>query len=360
MYKRLVYEKYSKRKLKTHMDNSISNNEEEIDELVSQTDLLTKPLSISIIIPVYNEAQNIPIIYKRIVEVFTSANQNYRDNFEILFVDDGSTDESFESCVKISDQDQHVRVVQFRRNFGKTAALQAGFSLSRGDYVVTIDGDMQEDPAEMFNLLDTIQQGFDLVSGWRKHRNDPLAKTIPSKIFNWVVSKLTGIPLHDFNCGFKAYRSEVIKEIKLYGELHRFIPVLAHQRGFRITEIPVKHQGRKFGNSKYGSKRLFKGYLDFIQVLFLSNFLQFPLRLFGAIGTILIILGFMILSYLTVLWFEGIRPIGDRPLMTLGVLLTLMGVQLFSTGLIGEILRKDNFKADDEYAIRKTVGFRSE
>lgn len=339
------------------MNSQITNNVEAISSTVSTTDSNLQTLAISIIIPIFNEAQNVPIIYHRIIDVMADANRSYQNSYEILFIDDGSTDNSFEICSEISNDDPRIRAVQFRRNFGKTAALQAGFSLSRGAYVVTIDGDMQEDPSEMFQLLDLLDQGFDMISGWRKIRHDPLSKTLPSKIFNWVVSKLTRIPLHDFNCGFKAYRSEVIKEIKLYGELHRFIPVLAFQRGFRISEVIVNHQKRKFGNSKFGLKRLFKGYLDFIQILFLANFLQFPLRLFGAIGTILVFLGILILFYLTILWFEGVRPIGDRPLMTLGVLLTLMGVQLFSTGLIGEILRKDNFKADEEYAIRKTAGF---
>jgi glycosyltransferase involved in cell wall biosynthesis len=339
------------------MSNLIPHEREEYFQIGSERKPVLPPLAISIIIPIYNEAQNIPLIYQRIVQVMTDAGQSYQDNYEILFIDDGSTDNSFEICSKISDNDPRIRAVQFRRNFGKTAALQAGFSLSQGKYIVTIDGDMQEDPADMFKLLDLLNNGFDMVSGWRKIRNDPLSKTVPSKIFNWAVSKLTRIPIHDFNCGFKAYRSEMIKEIKLYGELHRFIPVLADQRGFRITEIAVSHQRRKFGNSKFGAKRLFKGYLDFIQVLFMANFLRFPLRLFGAIGTILVLLGIIILLYLTILWFEGIRPIGDRPLMTLGVLLTLMGVQLFSTGLIGEILRKDNFKADEEYTIRKKAGF---
>ena len=341
------------------MNSQITNDVEANSITVSTTDSNLQPLAISIIIPILNEAQNVPIIYHRIIDVMADADRSYQSSYEILFIDDGSIDDSFAECLNISEKDPRIRVVQFRRNFGKTAALQAGFSLSRGAYVVTIDGDMQEDPADMFQFLDLIDQGFDMVSGWRKFRNDPLSKIVPSKIFNWVVSKLTGIPLHDFNCGFKAYRSEVIKEIKLYGELHRFIPILASQRGFRITEVAVNHQRRKFGNSKFGLKRLFKGYLDFVQVLFLANFLQFPLRLFGAIGTILVLLGILILLYLTILWFEGVRPIGDRPLMTLGVLLTLMGVQLFSTGLIGEILRKDNSKADEEYAIRKTAGFQN-
>jgi len=317
------------------------------------------PFAVSIIIPIFNEAQNIPIIYQRILQVMAEGGKCYQDNYEIIFIDDGSTDNSFEICLKIQEKDPRVRAVQFRRNFGKTAALQAGFSFSQGTYVVTIDCDMQEDPADIFLLLDRLDQGFDLVSGWRKNRKGPVSKIIPSIFFNWIVSIITRIPLHDFNCGFKAYRSIVIKEIKLYGELHRFIPVLAYQRGFKLCEVVVKHQLRKYGNSKFGANRLLRGYFDFIQVLFLANFLQYPLRLFGAIGTVIGFLGFLILAYLAALWFDGIRPIGDRPLMTLGVLLTLMGLQLFSTGLIGEILRNNNYKAEEEYAISKVVGFKN-
>jgi glycosyltransferase involved in cell wall biosynthesis len=324
--------------------------------VASGTQPVEQPLALSIIIPIFNEAPNIQLIYHRITQVMADAGRLCQDSFELFFIDDGSTDGSFEICLKIQQTDPRIRAVQFRRNFGKTAALQAGFSLSRGVYVVTIDADMQEDPADMFQLLDLLDQGFDLVSAWRKIRHDPISKTLPSKLFNWVVSMITSIKLHDFNCGFKAYRSEVIKEVKLYGELHRFIPVLAYQRGFKITEVVVKHQPRKYGNSKFGPKRLLRGYLDFIQVLFLTSYLQHPLRFFGTIGTILGFLGILILLYLTVLWFEGIRPIGDRPLMTLGVLLILMGLQIISTGLIGEILRNYNFKANEEYAIRKTAG----
>jgi glycosyltransferase involved in cell wall biosynthesis len=339
------------------MNDFISLESKELQRKMLENKSALPVLELSIVIPVFNEAQNIPLIYQRIVEVMSTTDKTYGESYEVIFVDDGSTDNSFEICVNICDNDQRIKAVQFRRNFGKTAALQAGFSRSLGRYVVSIDADMQEDPADISKLLGLMQEGFDMVSGWRKNRHDPLSKTMPSKFFNWVVSKLTKIPIHDFNCGFKAYRSEVIKEIRLYGELHRFIPVLAYQRGFKIAEFEVSHQRRKFGNSKFGTKRLFKGYLDFIQVLFLANYLQFPLRLFGAVGTILVFLGILILSYLTILWFDGVRPIGDRPLMTLGVLLTLMGVQLFSTGLIGEILRKYNFRPDDEYAIRKTAGF---
>jgi glycosyltransferase involved in cell wall biosynthesis len=338
------------------MGSAISVKKEENMGIVSEPEPV-QPVALSIVIPIYNEAQNITVIYQRICKIMNEEGKAFRDSYEILFIDDGSTDGSYGICVNIQEKDPRVRVIQFRRNFGKTAALQAGFSFSSGSYIVSIDCDMQEDPADMFNLLSLLNNGYDMVCGWRKERHDPLSKIIPSRLFNWAVAGITGIRLHDFNCGFKAYRSEVIKEIKLYGELHRFIPVLAFQRGFKVTELPVRHQGRQFGRSKFGAKRLIKGYLDFIQVLFLTNFIKYPLRLFGAIGTILSMIGILILIYLTILWFDGIRPIGDRPLMTLGVLLTLMGVQLFSIGFIGEIMRDNYYRAEEEYAISKTAGF---
>ena len=303
----------------------------------------------------YNEAESIPMLYTGITEVLASAPPPYRQAYEVILVDDGSTDGTFQVCADIQRRDPRVCVVQLRRNFGKTAALHAGFTICRGRYVITIDADMQEDPSDIFLLLSQLEAGYDLVSGWREQRHDPLAKRLPSLVFNKVVSCMTGISLHDFNCGFKAYRREVTAELRLYGELHRFIPVLAHQKGFRVTEVPVHHQRRRFGKSKFGTARLNKGYLDFIQVLFLTMYLQRPFRLFGTIGTLFCALGTLSLSYLTVLWFLGNRPIGNRPLLMLGVLLVLIGLQFLSTGLIGEMLRNLAYHPGDEYIIRRIL-----
>lgn len=314
------------------------------------------PLALSVVIPVYNEEESVPVIYARISEVLAGGPQPYGTSYEIIFVDDGSRDRSFQVCAEIQRQDQRVRVIQFRRNFGKTAALHAGFGIARGKSVVTIDADMQEDPGDMFQLLAQIDDGYDLVSAWRKQRNDPLSKTLPSRVFNTVVSRITGVHLHDFNCGFKAYNHDVVADLRLYGELHRFIPVLAQQRGFRVTEVPVVHSRRRYGKSKFGAKRLGRGYLDFIQVLFLTSYLRRPLRLFGAIGTLFTLLGFVICSYLAVLWLQGNRPIGDRPLLTLGVLLLITGLQFVSTGLVGEMLRNSSYRAGDEYSVRQILG----
>ncbi|NJM06338.1 glycosyltransferase family 2 protein [Candidatus Gracilibacteria bacterium] len=312
-------------------------------------------LALSFVIPVYNEHESLPMIHQRISEVLAIGPQPYRASYEIVFVDDGSSDESFAVCNALRQADARVRVIQFRRNFGKTAALNAGFRFARGERIITIDADMQEDPADMFYLMKPLDEGFDLVSAWRKIRNDPPSKTLPSRVFNTVVARLTGVPLHDFNCGFKAYKREVVADLRLYGELHRFIPVLASQRGFRVTEVAVEHKARRFGKSKFGAKRLGRGYLDFIQVLFLTNYLRRPLRLFGAIGTLLAGFGTLICGYLSVLWLFGERPIGDRPLLTLGVLMLITGLQFISTGLVGEMLRYNTFNPEDEYAIRRIV-----
>ena len=312
-------------------------------------------LALSLVVPVYNEHENVPLLYERVTEVLAAAPAPYRDSYEIILVDDGSSDGSMEVCAGIQRQDARVCVVQFRRNFGKTAALHAGFSLARGARLVTIDADMQEDPGDMFRLLEKIDTGgYDLVSAWRKQRNDPLSKTLPSRVFNGVVSRITGVPLHDFNCGFKAYHHEVVADLRIYGELHRFIPVLARQRGFRVTETPVEHRPRRFGKSKFGTKRLGHGLLDFIQVLFLTGYLRRPLRLFGAIGAAFLALGILISLYLTWLWLNS-TPIGTRPLLTLGVLLVITGLQFISTGLVGEMLRNATFRGGDEYAIRRIL-----
>jgi glycosyltransferase involved in cell wall biosynthesis len=313
------------------------------------------PLALSLVVPVYNEADSLPGFYARAAEVLAAAPAPYAESYELILVDDGSTDATPALCADLAARDPRVVVVSFRRNFGKTAALQAGFHESQGRYVVTLDADLQEDPAELFTLLAQLDAGYDLVSGWRVRRQDPLNKTLPSRVFNAVVARGVGLRLHDFNCGFKAYRREVITELRLYGDLHRFIPVLAHQRGFRVTEQPVQHQPRRLGKSKFGAGRLANGYLDFLQVLFLTTFLHRPFRLFGTLGTALAGLGGLVLAYLAALWLLGDRPIGNRPLLTLGVLLVLAGLQLLSTGLLGEMLRSLTYRPGDEYAVRAVL-----
>jgi dolichol-phosphate mannosyltransferase len=230
-----------------------------------------------------------------------------------------------------------VRVVRLRRNFGKAAALAAGFAHAEGDIVVTIDADLQDDPAEIPRLLAKLDEGFDLVSGWKAHRRDPLTRRAPSRIFNWVTGHVSGLRLHDLNCGLKAYRADVVKDLRLYGELHRFIPVLAHYRGHRIAELPVNHRPRKHGRSRYGIERYLRGFLDLLTVSFIGRYRHRPLHLFGGLGLVLGVLGFAVLVYLTFLKFEG-HAIGQRPLLILGVLLVVVGLQFFSLGLISELI----------------------
>lgn len=303
---------------------------------------------ISVVIPLYNEAETLEELHRQLKEVL----EEQRRSYEILFVDDGSTDQSPEILARLTESDERVGVVAFRRNFGKAAALDAGFKQARGHTIITMDADLQDDPSEIPQFIAKLEAGFDLVNGWRKLRRDPWHKLLPSKIFNKMVVVLSGIRLRDFNCGFKACRAEALKDIDLYGELHRFIPVLVFSRGFRVTEIPVRHHPRRSGKSKYGLARLPKGFFDLMTVLLNTRYRTRPLHLFGFAGLLLSGLGFLVLSYLTVLWFMGVRPIGNRPLLFLGLLLMVVGVQLISTGLLGELINRAQQGDTPNYVIQ--------
>jgi glycosyltransferase involved in cell wall biosynthesis len=288
---------------------------------------------ISIVIPLHNEERSVALLYDEL----EAALQPLGDEWEAVFVDDGSTDGSFAALTRLHAGHDNVRVIRLRRNFGKAAALAMGFDNAHGETIVTIDGDLQDDPAEIPRLLAKLDEGYDLVSGWKTRRRDPLRRRIPSRIFNWVTGRVSGLRLHDMNCGLKAYRAEVVQGMRLYGELHRFIPVLAHYRGFRATELPVNHRPREHGRSRYGVERYVRGFLDLLTVSFIGRYRHRPLHLFGGLGLILGAIGFVVLAYLTVLKALG-HAIGDRPLLTLGVLLVVVGLQFFSLGLISEML----------------------
>jgi glycosyltransferase involved in cell wall biosynthesis len=288
---------------------------------------------ISVVIPLHNEERSIALLYD---EVEAALEPLARD-WEAVFVDDGSTDGSFAALTRLHEARENVSVVRLRRNFGKAAALATGFAQARGETVVTIDADLQDDPAEIPRLLLKLDEGFDLVSGWKTRRRDPLRRRVLSRVFNWVTGRVSGLRLHDMNCGLKAYRGEVVRGLRLYGELHRFIPVLAHYRGFRIAELPVNHRPREHGRSRYGVERYVRGFLDLLTVSFIGRYRHRPLHLFGGLGLVLGFLGFAILVYLTVVKALG-HAIGDRPLLTLGVLLVVVGLQFFSLGLISEML----------------------
>ncbi|RMH65638.1 MAG: glycosyltransferase [Calditrichaeota bacterium] len=306
-------------------------------------------MDISIVIPMLNEEESLPELTRRLDEALTRTGQT----FEIIFIDDGSTDRSFERVRALKSTYPAIRAIRFNKNFGKSAALSEGFRLARGEVVITMDADLQDDPAEIDALMRKLDEGYDLVSGWKKKRHDPLNKTLPSKFFNFITRLMTGIKIHDFNCGLKAYRRQVIKAIPVYGELHRYLPVLAHWMGFRVGEIPVQHHARKFGYSKFGVKRFFNGFFDLLTVLFITRFQQRPLHLFGFMGLGSSMLGVGILSYLTILWFQG-HGIGNRPLFSLGVLLIIVGVQFFSIGLLGEMLNSTRDQSV-EYIIKETL-----
>jgi glycosyltransferase involved in cell wall biosynthesis len=288
---------------------------------------------ISVVVPVRNEERSIALLH----EELQAALDPLSDEWEAVYVDDGSTDGSFASLTRLHAREDNVRVVRLRRNFGKAAALAAGFGQAAGDRVVTIDGDLQDDPSEIPRLLAKLEEGFDLVSGWKARRRDPLTRRIPSKLFNLVAGWMSGLRLHDMNCGLKAYRAEVVRNLVLYGELHRFIPVLAHEQGYRVAELPVNHRPREHGRSRYGLERYLRGFLDLLTVSFMGRYRHRPLHLFGGLGLLLGLTGTVLLVYLTIVKLTG-HAIGQRPLLTLGVLLVVVGMQFFTLGLISEMI----------------------
>lgn len=303
---------------------------------------------ISVVIPVHNEERSVALLYDELSATFAGEEIAW----EAVFVDDGSADGTFAALTRLHDANDNVRAVRFRRNFGKAAALDAGFKEAEGDIIVTIDGDLQDDPAEIPRLLARLDEGYDLVSGWKTKRRDPLTRRIPSKLFNTVTGRVSGIRLHDMNCGLKAYRAEVLDGLNLYGELHRYIPVLAHYRGYRVTELPVNHRPREHGSSNYGVERYLRGFLDLLTVTFMGRYSHRPLHLFGGLGLGAGALGFAILLYLTVVKLTG-QAIGQRPLLTLGVLLVVVGIQLLSLGLLSELItshHEERFDAPDRAA----------
>jgi glycosyltransferase involved in cell wall biosynthesis len=290
--------------------------------------------TISVVAPAFDEERSVALLYEELQAALDPLDAPW----EAIFVDDGSTDGTFAALTRLHDAHDNVRVVRLRRNFGKSAALAAGFELARGETVVTIDTDLQDDPAEIPKLLAKLEEGFDLVSGWKSRRQDPWTRRVLSRVFNRLASAVSGVTLHDVNCGLKAYRTEVVHDLRIYGELHRFLPVLAHERGYRVAELPVNHRPRNHGRSRYGLERYLRGFLDLLTVSLVGRYRHRPLHLFGGLGLVLGALGTIVLAYLTVLKATG-EAIGHRPLLILGVLLVVVGLQLFSLGLLGEMIR---------------------
>ncbi|ESY90985.1 glycosyl transferase family 2 [Mesorhizobium sp. LNHC209A00] len=288
-------------------------------------------------VPVRDEQDTVQALICQIEAAFEQIDVAQASLKEVIFVDDGSRDNTWKEILGATKASPHVKGVRLRRNFGKAAALQAGISNASGNVIVTMDGDLQDDPKEISRFLDEIRAGFDVVSGWKQVRHDPLGKTLPSKLFNRVTAKVTGVSLHDFNCGFKAYRSEVFDNIRLYGELHRFVPALAHATGFKVSEIVVQHHPRRFGKSKYGVARLLKGFLDLLTVVTITKFNSRPGHLFGGLGVAVISIGFVIFLFLCARWFEG-EAIGGRPLLLVSTLLMIVGGQFTLFGMVAELI----------------------
>jgi glycosyltransferase involved in cell wall biosynthesis len=288
---------------------------------------------ISVVVPVHDEERSIQPLYDELCGALDPLERAW----EAVFVDDGSRDGTFAALTRLHAGADNVEVVRLRRNFGKAAALAAGFRHAAGEVVVTIDADLQDDPAEIPRLLAKLDEGFDLVSGWKTQRRDPLSRRLLSRIFNGVVGRVSGLRLHDMNCGLKAYRADVVRSLRVYGELHRFLPVLAHDRGYRVAELPVNHRPREHGKSRYGVERYLRGFLDFLTVWFMGRYRHRPLHLFGGLGLALGTIGTVLLVYLTALKLSG-EAIGHRPLLTLGVLLVVVGLQFFSLGLLSELI----------------------
>ena len=306
----------------------------------------------SVVLPLFNEVDSLATLHHELSREFADG------PVEFIFVDDGSTDGSWRVIRGLAATDPRVRAVRLRRNFGKAAALTAGFAEVRGEVVLTLDADLQDDPAEVGRFLEAIAGDLDVVSGWKKARHDPWHKVGPSRLFNWVVSRWTGCRLHDHNCGFKAYRREVLAEVDIYGELHRFIPVLAHARGFRVGEIVVNHRPRRFGRSKYGVARLVKGFLDLMTVRFLTRFRASPLHILGSLGLVMLLVGGIGMIYLAFDWFR--EPIGHRPLLIYSSALLGVGVQLLSLGVLAELVTAYNLRPSDTYSVAERVEARDE
>ncbi len=309
---------------------------------------------ISVVIPLHNEAESLATLHAELDAAFAS---DAHGSVEFVLVDDGSRDDSWPVARGLVERDPRVRAIRFRRNFGKAAALTAGFESARGEIVFTLDGDLQDDPAEIPRFLAKLDEGYDVVSGWKKQRFDPWHKVYPSRVFNWMIGALTGCRLHDHNCGFKAYRRQVLREVGIYGELHRFVPVLAHARGFRVGEIEVKHRARRYGSSKYGVSRFVKGFLDLLTVRFLTRFSQRPLHALGVVGLVTMFVGLAGMLYLAIAWLNPAnQPIGNRPLLFYSSALLGVGTQLLTLGILAELVTSYNIRAEDTYSIAETIG----
>ena len=316
--------------------------------------MMQDSLDLSLVVPIYNEYESLPKLVEAIMRVVATLNCSS----EVICVDDGSVDGSAELLKQLASENPDLSVLLLRRNYGQTAAMAAGFDYARGKVIITLDGDLQNDPADIPKLIDKLNEGYDLVSGWREHRQDAqLTRLLPSKIANWIIGRVTGVSIRDYGCSLKAYRAELVRDMNLYGELHRFLPALAFIEGARITEIPVNHHARQFGQSKYGLGRTFRVVMDLMTVYFMKRFLTKPMYVFGLLGLLSMISGFALGCYLTFLKLGLGQSIGDRPLLILAVVLFLAGVQLFCFGLLAELLMRTYHESQNRpiYRIREVL-----
>lgn len=312
-------------------------------------------IEISIVIPVYNEEQNIKELFSKITTVLNRIDKTY----EIIFVDDGSKDKTFDVIKELSERSSHVKAIRFRRNFGKSAALNAGFEHTKGDFVITMDGDLQDDPEEIPNFLEKIKEGYDLIVGWKVERKDIFRKRIASKIFNKLTAWLTGVKIHDSNCCFKIFRKDALKKLKIHGELHRYIPALAYWQGHNVAEIRVRHFARKHGKSKYGFSRLLQGFLDLITVKFLMTYMTKPIQFFGRIGLSVLLFGFVSGAAAFILKFGYDTSFVDTPLPLFTIFLVIIGIQFILMGLLAEILIRIYYepRGNLPYSIKEKINF---
>jgi len=315
-----------------------------------QSDMTRIP-HISVVVPLLNEEESLRELFTLIDETM----HRVRTSYEIIFVDDGSTDGSFEVLTALhTEHPKTIKAIRFRRNFGKSAALSAGFKEAQGEFIITMDADLQDDPNEIPSLIETLGDSYDLVSGWKKKRHDSIIFTLPSQIANTITSKMTGLRIHDLNCGLKVYRKIVAKELKLYGDLYRYIPILAHQAGFRVGEKIVQHHPRKFGHSKYTIGKFYRGFLDLLTILFTAKYIRRPLHLFGVWGLLSFFIGAVIDGWLSIEWFLGRTSLSNRPLFLVGFLFLIIGVQFISLGLLGEMISRHE-RDEETYSIRESL-----
>ncbi len=309
---------------------------------------------LSVVVPTFNEEESLPLFGEKLDAVL----MKIKLTAEVIFIDDGSTDGSFAAMQELHHRYPYMRAVRFRRNLRKAAALATGFCEAKGDVIITMDADLQDDPEEIPNLLAVLDKGYDLVSGWKKKRHDPLSKTLPSKLFNWVTSAVSGVRLHDFNCGLKAYCREASQDTLpyLYGELYRYLPAIVHWAGYRVTEIPVAHHPRRFGYSKFGTRRLLSGFLDLLTITFVARFMTTPMHIFGSLGLVSTLLGGGICTYITFLRLQYGNIQSRFPLLMLGILFIIIGIQFFSTGLLGDMLASMQQKSGKLAPVRERLG----